>query len=112
MTMDEATSRVLRQALYDRAHELCRCTNVRVYRKSWNKSEWSPYQRSVAAVIFRATLKDSERAETDTVHGTWVSELQVITATLNDVMAEMPEATAADPVLHGDRPAMKKEDFN
>ena len=107
---DGATSLTLRRAMYDRTQELCQANNMRVYRQPWDKSEWSPYQRSIAAAIFRVTLGDAERHETDTAHGHWVSELQTATAAINDVMGEMPEATRdAPPAAKGDRPAANRE---
>ncbi len=112
--MDETTDLAQRRAMFDRAHELCRGNNMRIYRQSWSKSEWSPYQRSVAAAILCVVLKDSERDTTNatnTTHGPWMSELQVTTAALNDVLSEMPPEPPP-PTQHGDRPPLKKSDLH
>ncbi len=109
--MDETTDLAQRRVMFDRAHELCRGNNMKIYRQPWSKSEWSPYQRSVAAAILRVTLKDSERDAMDTTHGLWTSELQVTTAALNDVLSEMPPEPPPS-MLHGDRPSLKKSDLH
>ncbi len=104
MTEDEATLSI-RQAKYDRAGELTRCVNMRMHKKSWGKSEWSPYQRHVASAILRVVLPAVDRTEARTTeHGSWVSELQAVTAAINEVMAEMPDNEAKTaPTVQGDR---------
>ncbi len=106
MTMEDLTHQ---QAMYDRAHDLCRCTNLRVYKKSWEESDWSPYQEAVIRTILN--LPPTENSSTTpalSVHGPWSTELSVATAALNEVMGEMPPGST----LHGDRPPVKKSDLN
>lgn len=109
-TTEMDTTPALRRAMHERARELCRATNMRVCRKTWAESDWSPYQRAVASAILGLT---GEAHPVDlqslTAHGRWTMELSVVTAAINEVLNETPEAGNPGFVHGTDGPTDRKD---
>ena len=91
MKTEMDTSLASRRTAYDRVHELCRATNMRICKKPWAESDWSPYQSAVALAILGLVPAANSSDSILTMHGRWTMELSVVTASINDVMNEMPE---------------------
>ncbi len=107
-TTEMDTPPALRRAMHERAREMCRATNMRVCRKSWAESDWSPYQRVVASAILGLTGDHPQGPPSLTVHGRWTMELSVVTAAINEVLNETPEASNPGLVHGTDGPTDRK----
>jgi hypothetical protein len=102
------TSPAIMNIMYARAHDLCRATNLRFYKKSWEDSDWSSYQEQVAAALLGLARVGVPAGSpvVETKHGGWTEELSVVTSALNEVMSETkelrmtPSAPAPDQAKH------------
>ena len=100
---------VRRLKMYDRAHELCRATNVRIYKRPWAESDWSPYQSMVASTILGLGPDPEyvrEGEDVTTQNGRWHVELGIVTAALNETMNEFPDIVTAP--MSADTPAKEE----
>ena len=96
-----------RRAMHERAHELCRATNMRLFRKKWAVSDWSSFQSSVASAVLGLNpdpRHPGEDPDVTTVHDQWRTELGIVTASLNETINEFSDG----PVLaQGDESGMR-----
>ncbi len=98
-------SETVRREMYHRTHELCRATNVRMYREPWSESDWSSYQSFVVSSILGLSpdpkyVEDGK--EVTTKKDQWRAELGIVTSALNETMNEFPDAMSAKPATPKD----------